>query len=122
MIKSQDLSWIVVSDIKKAKDFFTKTIGLKELKFAQEFGWAELGGENGGAIIGLAEEGPMMETKPGSNAVITLTVDNLEKTIQAYQKAGVELIGETMEVPGHVKLQLFKDLDGNLFQIVENLN
>lgn len=123
MIKSSDLSWIVVADIKKAKRFFTESVGLKELSFSEEFGWVELGGEKGGAMIGLAEESPLMENlKAGSNAIITLTVENIEKTCQMFKDKGINLIGDIIEVPGHVKMQMFSDLDGNLFQLVQNLN
>ncbi len=123
MIKSSDLSWIVVSDLKKAKQFFTETIGLKEHSYSEAFGWAELKGESGGALIGLAEESPMMEDmKAGQNAVVTLTVDDIEKVSQEIEKKGVKLIGEMIEVPGHVKMQMFSDLDGNLFQLVEQLD
>jgi len=123
MVKSSDLSWIVVSDLNKAKHFFTHTVGLKELSCSEEFGWAELGGESGGAVVGLAEENPMMgDIKAGSNAVITLTVEDAEKTTEEFEEKGIPLVGEMMEVPGHVKLQMFKDPDGNLLQIVEKLD
>jgi predicted enzyme related to lactoylglutathione lyase len=123
MVLSSDLSWIVVSDLKKAKEFFTNIVGLKVLNVSEEFGWAELGGESGGAVIGLAEESPMMEgITAGNNAVITLTVEDADKATEALKKKGVELVGDMMEVPGHVKLQMFKDPDGNLLQIVEKLD
>ncbi len=123
MVLSSDLSWIVVSDLNKAKDFFTEVVGLKVLNVSEGFGWAELGGENGGAVVGLAEESPMMEgIVAGGNAVITLTVNDADKMAEDLEKKGVELVGEMMEVPGHVKLQMFKDQDGNLLQIVEKLD
>ena len=122
MIKSSDLSWIVVSDLKKAKQFFTTSVGLKELKYVEELGWAELGGEDGGSVVGLAEANPTMDLEAGKNAIITLTVDDCDKMAEELKKRGVSLVGEVMEVPGHVKLQMFKDSDGNLLQIVENLD
>lgn len=122
MIKSSDLSWIVVSDFKKAKEFFVQQVGLKELASAPEYGWAELGGETGGSVIGIAEESSMMEVKAGSNAVITLSVEDIEKSVQDFEKKGIKLIGEIIEVPGHVKMQMFSDLDGNLFQLVQKLD
>jgi len=119
MLKSSDLSWIVVSDVKKAKKFFTETLGLKELNYAEEFGWVELSGQDGGCMIGLAQANEEMAA--GNNAIITISVDDIEKSRSEFEKKGVQLIGDIMEVPGHVKLQMFTDLDGNKFQLVENL-
>ena len=121
MLKSFDLAWIVVSDIKKARKFFTETLGLKEHAYSEEYGWIELCGQDGGTMIGIAQENEKTEIKSGQNAVITLTVDNLEETIAAFKKKNVKLLGEIMEVPGHVKLQMFTDADGNKFQLVQTL-
>lgn len=120
MVKSSNLSWIVVSDIKKARDFFSKSIGLKEKVFSEEHGWAEFEGEaEGGAVLGVALENS--ELMAGKNAVITFTVENLEASIKKFREKGVRLIGDVLEVPGHCKMQTFQDDDGNLFQIVELL-
>lgn len=119
MIKSSDLSWIVVSDIKKARKFFTEVIGLKESSFNDDFGWIELQGSEGGAYIGVAQEGAEKEMQLGKGAVITLTVDNIEKTRKEFQKKKVKLIGDLVDVPGYAKMQLFSDLDGNMFQLIE---
>lgn len=119
MIKSSDLSWIVVSDIKKARKFFTEVLGLKESSFNDDFGWLELQGAEGGAYIGVAQEGAEKEMQLGKGAVITLTVDNIEKTRKEFQKKKVKLIGDLVDVPGYAKMQLFSDLDGNMFQLIE---
>lgn len=124
MLKSVDLAWIVVSDFKKARKFFTETIGLKEHSCSEEHGWVELCGADGGTMIGLAqknEESDQSGVAPGGNAIITITVDNLAETISEFKKKKVKLIGDVMEVPGHVKLQMFTDADGNRFQLVETL-
>ncbi len=120
MLKSADLSWIVVSDVKKARKFFTETLGLKEHKCSEEWGWVEVQGQKGGSLIGIAQADK--ELPAGSNAIITITVDNLDKTIAEFKAKNVQLIGEVMEVPGHVKMQMFTDMDGNKFQIVELLD
>jgi hypothetical protein len=36
-------------------------------------------------------------------------------------KKQVKMLGEMMEVPGHVKLQMFQDSDGNHFQLAQML-
>jgi predicted enzyme related to lactoylglutathione lyase len=121
VVKSFNLAWIVVSDIKKARKFFIETLGLKEHIYTEEYGWAELSGQDGGTKIGLAQKSDKSEIEAGENAVITLTVANLEKTVAEFKKKNVNLVGEIIEVPGHVKLQLFTDQDGNKFQLVQTL-
>lgn len=118
-IKNFGLAWIVVSDLKKAKKFFTDLVGMKVTSSSDEHGWIELSGNEGGATLGLSQENGMEPIKAGQNAVVTLTVQDLAKTRAEFAKKGVNLIGEIMEIPGHVKLQLFIDNDGNKFQLVE---
>ncbi len=119
--KSMDLVWIVVNDIKKALKFYTETVGLKLKEFHEEFGWAELEGHHGGARIGLAQSQLKEDenVKPGQNAVMTFTVDNLASSIESLKNQGANLVGPMEEIPGHVKMQMVSDSDGNRFQVVE---
>lgn len=122
MVKSIGLAWIVVKDLKKAIKFYTEVVGLELKEVQEEFGWAELEGRNGdGAKLGIAVENDIDNMKPGSNAVVTMTVDNLDKAVKEMHKKGVKLEGGVMEIPGQVKLQTMKDSDGNHFQLVELL-
>ena len=120
-LKSMDLVWIMVNDIKKAVKFYTETLGLTLKEFHEEYGWAELEGKQGGSRIGLGQfrsdtnEG----IKPGQNAVMTFTVENLAAAIATLNKEGTNLIGPVQDIPGHVKLQMVEDADGNLFQLAE---
>ena len=115
-----ELAWITVSDIKQAIDFYTKTIGFKLEEFNEHYGWAELSGKTG-ARLGLAQQSKEFGSKAGMNAVVTITVDDIEQARQALKKDQVKLIGDVMEVPGEVKMQTFTDSDGNMFQICELL-
>lgn len=122
-IKSMDLVWISVSDIKNAQKFFTETLGLKELNFAPEYGWLEVQGKNGGISLGIGQASPdHADSKPGINGIMTLTVDNIEETMKDLKAKGVTFVDEIVEVPGHVKMVSFVDADGNLFQLCEQLN
>ncbi len=121
-VKSVQLCWIVVADLKKAIAFYTETLGLKLLSSAEEFGWAELQGKDGGTMIGLAQAGGHSPFKPGSNAIMTLTVDDIEKARTELQNKGLKLIGEVVEVPGHVKMQDCVDADNNYLQLVQSLD
>ena len=46
--KRSDLAWITVSDIKKAKQFFTEVVGLEVHTDTPEYGWLELVPKDGG--------------------------------------------------------------------------
>lgn len=115
------LSWIIVKDVPKAIKFYTDVVGLTLKEFHPEYGWAELSGPNG-SLLGIGQEGDENPLKAGSNAIVTVSVENLEKAKDHFKKQGAQLIGETVEVPGHVKMQTFMDSDGNTMQLVEELS
>lgn len=114
------LAWIVVADIKEAIKFYTEVIGLTLAEFNEMYGWAELIGP-AGARLGLAQECSTSEIKAGKNAVMTLSVADIEQAREDLKAKGVNLLGEIMEVPGIVKMQTFKDADGNMFQLCQML-
>lgn len=118
--KGFQLAWIVVSDLKAAIQFYTKVMGLALREFDENYGWAELCGPEG-ATLALTQENPEFSQKAGTNAVIALTVTNIQKARDHAHKNGARLIGEIMEVPGEVKLQTLMDADGNILQLAEKL-
>lgn len=120
-VKSMDMTWIVVADLKKAVQYYGDVIGLQLNQYSEQFGWAELSGKEGGAQLGLAQNSAHCPIKPGDNSVFTLTVDNIAEQKKRLAAKGVSFLGDIIEVPGHVKLLLCKDVDGNKFQLVENL-
>lgn len=115
------LSWIVVKDIKQAIKFYTDVVGLTLKEYHPEFAWAELSGP-GGSSLGIGEENSDSPMKAGINAVVTIAVDDIDAAIKHYIAKGATLIGDVVEVPGHVKMQTFTDLDGNTMQIVQKLD
>ncbi len=117
-IKKIGLSAITVSDIKKSSKFFSD-IGLKVKSNHPEFGWCEFTGLDDGNILGVGQSDGSM--KPGTNAVVSLTVQDIVKSKADLESKGVKFISEIMEVPGEVKLVLFKDLDGNVFYLAQEL-
>ena len=50
---------------------------------------------------------------------IALTVSSLEKTVDTLKKAGAEIVDDFKTVPNGTKLFLFRDIEGNLIQLVE---
>ncbi len=115
------LSWIVVKDIDKAIQFYTDVVGLTLHVKSPEYGWAELSGPEG-CRLGIAQESDKMETKAGVNAVITITVKSLDEARTFFEQKGAQLVGDVMEVPKHVRMQTFLDVDGNMMQLVEKLD
>lgn len=119
-VKGIYLSWIVVKDVEAAIKFYTQMLGLTLREFNKEYGWAELSGPDG-AILGLSKENLEFNMKAGTNAVMTISVDNIQKARDDLKNKKVHLIGDIMEIPGEVKLQTFVDIDGNMMQLVELL-
>jgi catechol 2,3-dioxygenase-like lactoylglutathione lyase family enzyme len=120
-IKRIDLAWVTVADFERSKKFFVETLGLVTLCSEDEQGWLELVGEDGGAVLGVGKSSKQSDDKPGQNAVITFTVDDLLKTKKLLEAQGVIFIGDVIEVPGHVKMIFFTDPDNNKYQLVEDM-
>lgn len=123
--KTMGLAWIAVKDFNKAIKFYTEIVGLKLLYASEEWGWAELQGKDGEGIrLGIGKYDPKCQdfAGPGQNAVLTFSVDNIEKSSKEMQRQGATLIGDIEVVPGHVKLQTIKDTEGNFIQLVEELS
>lgn len=114
------LSWIVVKDFKAAIKFYTEVAGFTLKNQSSEYGWAELSGPEG-SRLGIAQESSHSEVKAGSNTITAITVDDINEAISFFQKNKVKLIGDIQEVPGHVKMQTFADVDGNIMQLVQML-
>jgi len=121
-VKAIQMSWIVVKDLKSAIKFYENVVGLKLTQYSEEYHWAEMSGMEGGSLLGIAQINDEEDVKPGQNAVVTFTVENLDAAKADMAKKGTSFIGDIIEVPGHVRMQTFKDKDGNRFQIVEMLS
>jgi predicted enzyme related to lactoylglutathione lyase len=125
-IKRMDLAWISVKDIQQSQKFFGETLGLTITSSTPEYGWLEVMAKEGGCLLGIgqgsesdADESPV---KPGSNAVLTMTVDDIVAAKKELEGKSVRVIGDIIEVPGHVKMITFADPDGNIFQLVQDLS
>jgi len=121
-IKKIELAWITVGDLAKARKFLTDTVGLKVASSAQEYGWMELQGVEGGMLLGVGQANSQHKERPGQNAVVTLTVDDIVASKKELESKGVQFDGDIMEVPGHVKMASFSDPDGNKFQLTQLLS
>jgi len=52
-------------------------------------------------------------TKTGKIPHLVISVDNLEKQMEAVKKAGGKIDGKIMDIPGIGKFVMFKDTEGN---------
>ena len=126
MAKGISLSSVTVSDIKKAKYLFVDLMGLTLKEFSEEYNWMEIGGEDQEARLGIGQAcdaSSDFEAIPaGSNAIISIDVDNIELTKKHLENHGIQFLQEIMEIPNEVKLALFKDSDGNRYFLCEKLH
>jgi predicted enzyme related to lactoylglutathione lyase len=120
-INSIDLAWISVTNMKRARAFFVDKLGLTIMQDTPEYGWMELMGKDGGCALGVGAESGNTDLKPGHNAIVTFSVDNIEKTKAELASKGVTIVGDIIEVPGHIKMLFIKDEDGNFFQVCQPL-
>lgn len=124
--KAIKMIWISVKDFKKTIQFYRDVLGLKVVEINEEWGWAELEGHDGeGTRLGIGQHDANSQHEspisPGQNAVICLDVDNLDQAIAELQKNGAKLLGNVEEVPGHVRMQLIEDYDGNKIHVTQVL-
>ena len=118
------LSCITVSNLAKAKHLFVDLLGLEVTDSQEAYNWMEVGTKKGSLIgIGKAsKEGDGCGMEAGSNAIVSIGVEDLEEAIAHLKANKIKFIGEIMEVPGQVKMILFQDFDGNKFFLCEQLN
>ena len=76
-----------------------------------------------GVLIELVEtEGdipPVPNAKEKGFRHIAFTVVSMEQMVGALKKEGVEVVDDFKTVPNGTKLFLFRDIEGNLIQLVE---
>lgn len=114
-----DLVWLTVKNFDESVKFYRDIIGLELKDYVEEYQWAELEGQDGGARIGICPTSDECPLKPGQNAVVSISVDNLEAATKFFESKGGKLVGPMQEIPGHVKMQMITDPSGNYLHLVE---
>lgn len=109
---------IQVPSLDEALRWWTEVIGFNELFRADEFGWAEIQSPVSGVTFGMNAGGAL---KPGSGATLVLGVEDIEAARSELQSKGVAFEGDTVEVPGMVKLATFHDPFGNRFTLAQSI-
>jgi len=106
-------------DLDKAIAWYGDALGLELLYRADEIGWCEMRTAVADVNVGLSQvESP--EVKGG--ATLTFGVRDIASARKTLESKGVRFDGETMEIPGLVKLATFFDADGNKLMLFEALS
>jgi predicted enzyme related to lactoylglutathione lyase len=106
--------------------------------YAKAFGWQmkELGKENGNYVLATTTKSDKTgrpkkkgainggfftrsEDKPAQYPSVVIAVDDIKKAMKKIAKAGGEVIGEPMEIPGFGSYVSFYDTEKNRVSIME---
>ncbi len=122
VIKKMDVVFYRVERSKwnQAKEFYSNTLGFKQVFGADEMGWIEYRVEEDhttAIAISLVEDG---EVHPEGGGTAVFIVDNLESAISELKSKGVEFSGE-IYVDEMIKFIKFQDPCKNQLQLVEVL-
>lgn len=119
LAKGISMSCVTVSSLEETKRLFSDLLGLEVKEYDKRYHWIELEGDEGGRV-GFGE--PMGEgMKAGTNAIVSISVDNIEEVKAFLESHDVQFLGDIVEVPGEVKLALFTDKDGNQYFLAQKL-
>jgi predicted enzyme related to lactoylglutathione lyase len=115
------MAWVVVDNLAQGKAFFTDVLGLKLEADSPEYNWAEFSAGDD-THIGMGESCDDTPIKAGNNAVICINVEDIVAAKSELESKNVRVLGDIVEVPGHVKMILIQDPSGNLYNIVQKLS
>ena len=112
---------IYVSDLTRAVDFYTKSIGL-QLRFRAGDHFAQIDA-GGGFTLGLHPPSPL-GPKPGSRGAISVgfsVTQPLDQVVATLKQRGVAFRGPIVDdANGSIRLAFFGDPDGNDLYLCEN--
>ena len=114
------LTMIRVSDMKKAVNFYNKTLDLPLALYAKTFNHAEVGPVEPLAKIGLYATGKKSKRKTRTG--IVFDTDDIYKLYENLQKKGVRFIMKPTRMEWGGIMTEFLDPDNNIFQVVQDKN
>ena len=108
-----------VRDLDAAVAWFGNVLGFEEIFKVAEAGWAEVATPAEGVSIGLDQRDEAGDGGDGSTPVFgVVDIDAARAELEAR---GVRFDGDTVELPGMVKLATFFDPDGNRYMFAQSL-
>ena len=108
-----------VKDLDTSIAWFKEILGFEEEFKVAEAGWAEVSTPAEGVSIGLDQTDADVQGSGGSIPVFgVVDIDAARAELEAK---GVQFAGDTVELPGMVKLATFFDPDGNRYMFAQSL-
>jgi len=101
-------------DVAKARKFYEELFGWKFQQFGEHQYWLAMTGQGPGI------DGGLMPSNGLQNWVCTMDVENLDVHIEKVSAAGGTIVVPKMPIPGVGWLAYAKDLDGNIFGMMQN--
>ncbi len=108
-----------VKDRKASTAWYQDVMGFTFLYELPHIGWAELATEVPGVNIGISE---VEQPKTGAGPVPTFGVKDIDAARKMLEAKGVRFDGDTMTIPGMVKLATFFDPDDNALMLFQDLS
>lgn len=108
-----------VKDLDASIAWFRNMLGFEEMFKVAEAGWAEVSTPADSVSIGLDQTDADVEGSGGS--VPVFGVVDIDAARAELEAKGVEFAGDTVELPGMVKLATFFDPDGNRYMFAQSL-
>jgi len=109
---------IPVSDMNASIDWYTTVLGFDLLYKLDDIGWAEMKSPVPGVNVGVSQ---VEAVKPGGPTP-TFAVSDIHTARTTLEAQSVKFDGDTITIPGMVKLATFFDPDGNSIMFSETLN
>ncbi|MYD96359.1 MAG: VOC family protein [Gammaproteobacteria bacterium] len=108
-----------VSDLEASLAWFKEVLGFDETFKVAEAGWAEVATPAEGVSIGLSQTDGPVDGDGGSTPVFGVV--DIDAARAELETKGVKFEGDTVELPGMVKLATFFDPDGNRYMLAQSL-
>jgi catechol 2,3-dioxygenase-like lactoylglutathione lyase family enzyme len=121
MIKKIALSGIWVSDQDKSIEFFVDKLGfeLQEDVMFGNYRWVEVAPPGAETGVPLAKPYPGKEVEIGGFTNIIFSTDDINATFEDLKAKGVIFVEEPAEQEWGMMQAMFKDVDDNIFLLVE---
>ena len=107
-----------VRNLDESIAWFKEVLGFEEVFKVPEAGWAEVTSPTEGVTIGLGQN-EEVDGRGGTTPVFG--VADIEAARADLEAKGVKFDGDTVEMPGMVKLATFFDPDGNSYMFSQSL-
>jgi len=106
-----------VSDLDKALAWYHEMLGCEVLYKVAEMGWAEVTSPVGKVAIGLSQ----VEKPKTAGCVPVWAVADIDAARDSLEARAVRFDGDTITIPGMVRLATFFDPDGNPSMLSQSL-